>query len=92
MNICTFSTSWRQTNLSLSNPIYDPAHFLVNTLTLTSLPTKVRVFSDIFRDRKTKVAYFTSQFLNNYKLRPYIIQAHTIKEARLSLEGVQIKF
>ena len=59
---------------------------------ITSLPTKVRVFSDIFRDRKTKVAYFTSQFLNNYKLRPYIIQAHTIKEARLSLEGVQIKF
>ena len=59
---------------------------------VTSLPTKVRVFSDIFRDRKTKVAYFTSQFLNNYKLRPYIIQAHTIREARLSLEGVQIKF
>jgi len=57
-------------------------------LYLISLPTKVRVFSDIFRDRKTKVAYFTSQFLNNYKLRPYIIQAHTIKEARLSLEGV----
>jgi len=61
---------------------------LVQRQQLTSLPTKVRVFSDIFRDRKTKVAYFTSQFLNNYKLRPYIIQAHTIKEARLSLEGV----
>jgi len=58
------------------------------TIYVMSLLTKVRVFSDIFRDHKTKVAYFTSQFLNNYKLRPYIIQAYTIKEARLSLEGV----
>jgi len=29
------------------------------TFSLTSLRTKVRVFSDIFRPRKTKVAHFT---------------------------------
>jgi hypothetical protein len=32
---------------------------------LTSLLTKVRVFSEVFR-RKTEVSYFTSQSLNNY--------------------------
>jgi hypothetical protein len=54
--------------------------------------TIARIGEQAFTDRKTKVAYFTSQFLNNYKLRPYIIQAHTRKEPRLGLEGVQIKF
>jgi hypothetical protein len=33
---------------------------------LTSLLTKVRVFSEVSRRRKTEVSYFTSQFLNNY--------------------------
>ena len=55
---------------------------------VTSLRTKVRVFSDIFRHRKTKVAHFTSQFLHNYRLKLYIIQAHTIKEARMNLESL----
>jgi hypothetical protein len=40
---------------------------------LTSPPLKVCVFSEIFGHRKTKVAYFTLQFLNNYKLKPYIL-------------------
>jgi hypothetical protein len=54
---------------------------------LMSLRTKARVFSDIFRSGKTKVAQFTSQFLN-YRLKLYTIQAHTIKEARMSLESL----
>jgi hypothetical protein len=55
---------------------------------LMSLRTKARIFSDIFRSGKTKVAQFTSQFLNNYRLKLYTIQAHTIKEARMSLESL----
>jgi hypothetical protein len=62
-------------------------HFL-----FTSLLTKVRVFSDVFRHRKTKAADFTSLFLNNYRLKHYIIQAHTIKETRVSLEGFETHF
>jgi hypothetical protein len=59
---------------------------------LTSLLTKVRVFSDVFRHRKTKAADFTLLFLNNYRLKHYIIQAHTIKETRVSLEGFETHF
>ncbi len=33
---------------------------------VTSLPTKVRVFSEVSRRRKTEVSYFTPQFLKNY--------------------------
>ena len=42
------------------------------------------IFSGI---AKPKVAPFTSQFLDNYRLKLYIILKHTIKEARISLES-----
>jgi hypothetical protein len=56
---------------------------------VTSLLTKAYGFSDVFRPHKTKVADFTSQFHSNYRLKPYIIQAHAIKEAKISLERLQ---
>jgi hypothetical protein len=56
---------------------------------VTSLLTKVYGFSDVFMPHKTKVADFTLQFHSNYRLKPYIIQAHTIKEAKISLERLQ---
>ena len=59
---------------------------------VTSLPTEVRVFSDVFRCRKTQIAHFTSHFLSNYRLELYRIQACAIKEAGLSLESLQTQF
>jgi hypothetical protein len=59
---------------------------------LLSLRTKARVFSDIFRYGKPKPPKVTSQFLNNYRLKLYTIQAHTIKEARTSLESLNNQF
>jgi hypothetical protein len=56
------------------------------------LLTKVRVFSDVFGHRKTKVADFTSLFLDNYRLKHYIIQAYIIKDMRVSLEGSKTQF
>jgi hypothetical protein len=67
-----------------------PAWELTSSL-VTSLLTKVRVFSDVFGHRKTKVADFTSLFLN-YKLKHYIIRAYTIKDTRVSLEGSKTQF
>ena len=55
----------------------------------TSLLTKVYGFSNVFRPHKTKVAYFASQFHSNYRLKPYIIEAHAIKEAEIGLERLQ---
>jgi hypothetical protein len=40
--------------------------FACRRLGVTSLPTKVCVFSEVSRRRKTEVSYFTSQFVNNY--------------------------
>jgi hypothetical protein len=40
---------------------------------LTSPPDKVCVFSEVFRYRKTKVAYINSQFLSYYRLKPYTL-------------------
>ena len=54
---------------------------------LTSQTSKVCGFSEVFRHRKTEVAYFTIQFLNNYRLQPYILQAQKIEEARVCLES-----
>jgi hypothetical protein len=54
---------------------------------LTSLPIEVRVFSDVFRCRKTQIAHFTSHFLSNYRLKLYRIRARIIEEAGLSLES-----
>ena len=48
---------------------------------LTSPTSKVRVFSEVFRDRKTKVLYFTLAFLDNYRLKLYITKGKIIKEA-----------
>jgi hypothetical protein len=40
---------------------------------LTSPTLKVCVFSEGFRYRKIEDAYFTFQFLNNYRLKPHIL-------------------
>jgi hypothetical protein len=37
---------------------------------------------------KTEVVYFTLRFLDNYRLKPYIIQVYKITKARMSLEGL----
>jgi hypothetical protein len=69
--------------------IFDKFTTLYRGTSVMSLPTEVRVFSDVFRSRKTQIAHFTSHFLSNYRLKLYRIQARTIEEAGLSLESPQ---
>jgi hypothetical protein len=60
---------------------------LSNTIVLTSPTSKVCVFSELFRYRKTEIVYFTLQFLNNCRSKLYILQVQKIKEARVYLES-----
>jgi hypothetical protein len=69
-----------------------PSDFVQGLTVLTSLGSKVRVFSDIFRHRKTEVFHFISQIYHNYRLLGLIIHAHTINKARLCFKALLERF
>ena len=54
---------------------------------VTSPTSKVCGFSEVSRCCETEVAYFTIQFLNNYRPKPYILEAQKMEEARMCLES-----
>ena len=54
---------------------------------LTSLRTKVRVFSDIFRPRKTKVAHFTSLYKSIITIRSAAARCALFGSGKTNIPG-----
>lgn len=70
-----FSTNW--------GPVRDSAKLRART--------QNSGFQRGFQVPKTEVAYCTSRFLNNWRSKPYILQAHKRKKARVCIENFKIK-